>query len=56
MYSDSTVVRSVVASLVRLAPRPADRSTRGGHPLAPRSFRLVLDKEFAAAPGKTRGG
>ena len=39
-----------------LAAQPADRSARHGHPLAQESFRLVLDKEIAAPPGKTRGG
>src|ERR1700676_4378182 len=51
-----TVVGSVVAILVGLAPQPTDRPARHGHPLAQESFRLVLDKEIAAAPGKTRGG
>jgi len=51
------VVGSVVAILVGLAPVPVDGSARYGHPLAPESFRLVLDKEIAAPPGKTgRGG
>src|SRR5207302_11469409 len=51
------VVGSVVAILVGLAPVPADGSARYGHPLAPESFRLVLDQEIAAPPRKTgRGG
>jgi hypothetical protein len=49
------LVGCVIAIVVGLAPLPADRSARHGHPLA-QSFRLVLDEEIVAPPVKNQGG